>query len=369
MTPCEISTTANTRLSGSRMRSNVRTRSTQKLPSSREPVRVIPRIRAIATTMPAAADTKFCTVLPEHVGEVADAQLARVPLPVRVGHEADRRVERPHRADTGPVGRVERQDTLQAVQHVEDQHRHQAERDQRDGVDVPALLALRRRHRAAGRSHRSIGPKNRSPGADPSGRAPYTSAMYRPRNGTVAASSTTRTSAWTSACQLIRTAPGGSARGTGRPRRGRRCRARSSCRCRPRRSCRHPDRRHVDGRHVGVGTPSLGHRRQARRMASSGPMIRSHQRMYTTHSAKNAQTTATKMTSAMAGTRCLLHDIGCTTVMAGAVRSSRLLHASLRNIHDSFTPDSARQIGHTRSGHTRSGLDLRVGTNVYHHCR
>ncbi len=48
MTPWEISTTANTRLSGSRMRRTVRTRSTQKLPSRREPVRVMPRISAIS---------------------------------------------------------------------------------------------------------------------------------------------------------------------------------------------------------------------------------------------------------------------------------------------------------------------------------
>ena len=63
-TPCDIRTTANTRLSGSRMRSSVRTRSTQKLPRLRVPVRVMPRISAITTTMPAAADTKFWTVLP-----------------------------------------------------------------------------------------------------------------------------------------------------------------------------------------------------------------------------------------------------------------------------------------------------------------
>ena len=46
------------------MRKSVRTRSTQKLPRLRVPVRVMPRINAITTTIPAAADTKFWTVLP-----------------------------------------------------------------------------------------------------------------------------------------------------------------------------------------------------------------------------------------------------------------------------------------------------------------
>src|SRR5262245_66567934 len=47
-----------------RIRVTVRVRSTQKLPSDRVPERVIPRIRPIATAMPAAAETKFWTVKP-----------------------------------------------------------------------------------------------------------------------------------------------------------------------------------------------------------------------------------------------------------------------------------------------------------------
>src|SRR6478735_7154928 len=89
--------------------------------------------------------------------------------------------------------------------------------------------------------------------------------MYRPRNGTVAASSTTSTSAWTSCCQLIRTAPDGSAPRTGTRCRGQRSRGRSSCRCPPRRSCRHSNRCHcgvgilvrphgVDGHNRVIGT-------------------------------------------------------------------------------------------------------------------
>ena len=55
---------ATTNDSGSRMRSVVRVRSTQKLPSVRRPRRLIPRMMAMATAIPAAADTKFCTDSP-----------------------------------------------------------------------------------------------------------------------------------------------------------------------------------------------------------------------------------------------------------------------------------------------------------------
>ena len=64
ITPLASSTIANTNASGSRMRSVVRTRSTQKLPIVRWPARDRPRIRATITAMPAAADTKFWTVSP-----------------------------------------------------------------------------------------------------------------------------------------------------------------------------------------------------------------------------------------------------------------------------------------------------------------
>ena len=64
ITPQATSTIANTNASGSRMRSVVRTRSTQKLPIVRCPARARPRISATITAMPTAAETKFCTVSP-----------------------------------------------------------------------------------------------------------------------------------------------------------------------------------------------------------------------------------------------------------------------------------------------------------------
>ena len=83
---------------GSRMRRQPRTRSTQKLPSRSVRDRVKPRIRATATAIPTAAETKFCTARPGHLGQVAHRGLAGVGLPVGVGHERGGRVERLVRA-------------------------------------------------------------------------------------------------------------------------------------------------------------------------------------------------------------------------------------------------------------------------------
>ena len=49
---------------GSSSRRMTRVRSTQKLPSRSVWVRVKPRISAMATAMPTAAETKFCTARP-----------------------------------------------------------------------------------------------------------------------------------------------------------------------------------------------------------------------------------------------------------------------------------------------------------------
>jgi hypothetical protein len=63
-TPPSESRIATTKDSGSRIRRVVRVRSTQKLPSVRCPRRAMPRMMAITTAMPAAAETKFCTARP-----------------------------------------------------------------------------------------------------------------------------------------------------------------------------------------------------------------------------------------------------------------------------------------------------------------
>ena len=63
-TPCERSTIAAMKAIGSRMRTVARTRSAQKLPIVSLVARVNPRIKATATAMPTAAETKFCTARP-----------------------------------------------------------------------------------------------------------------------------------------------------------------------------------------------------------------------------------------------------------------------------------------------------------------
>ena len=64
MAPPAIRTIAPMIEIGSRMRRVPRTRSTQKLPSSEVRRRAKPRTKAIATAMPTAAETKFCTASP-----------------------------------------------------------------------------------------------------------------------------------------------------------------------------------------------------------------------------------------------------------------------------------------------------------------
>ena len=80
--------------SGNRIYTVPRTMSTQKFPMVFCWRRANPRTSAMATAMPAAADTKFCTVKADHLDEIAERRLAAICLPVGVGHETDRGVER-----------------------------------------------------------------------------------------------------------------------------------------------------------------------------------------------------------------------------------------------------------------------------------
>ena len=92
---------------------------------------------------PTAADTKFCTVRPDHLGEVAQRALAGVALPVGVGDEADRGVERQRAACTFAmsVGLNGSPLWIRWITYEQDEA-DDAEREQRQRVDVPALLAL-----------------------------------------------------------------------------------------------------------------------------------------------------------------------------------------------------------------------------------
>ena len=78
---------------------------------------------------------------PGHLREIAHRRLAAVGLPVRVGRERRRRVEREVGRDGAEALRIPRQPLLHALHQVEHQHRDDAEQQHRDGVLGPAHLA------------------------------------------------------------------------------------------------------------------------------------------------------------------------------------------------------------------------------------
>ncbi len=77
---------------------------------------------------------------PHHLCEIAERALAAIGLPARVGDKADRGVEREVGADRSQALRVQRQQILQPLQYIKDDHARQIERQQRQGVSKPALL-------------------------------------------------------------------------------------------------------------------------------------------------------------------------------------------------------------------------------------
>ena len=90
-------------------------RSTQKLPIVRWPARDRPADQRDHHRHARGGGHEVLDREPHHLGEVAQRVLAAVGLPVRVGHEADRGVERQRRRDVHHVGRVERQAVLDAL--------------------------------------------------------------------------------------------------------------------------------------------------------------------------------------------------------------------------------------------------------------
>ena len=78
---------------------------------------------------------------PSHLGEIAHRRLAAVRLPVRVGGERDGGIERQVRRDRAKPLRVQRQNVLHALHHVEHQQRDDAEHQDGDGVLRPPHLA------------------------------------------------------------------------------------------------------------------------------------------------------------------------------------------------------------------------------------
>ena len=79
----------------------------------------------------------------QHLAEIAHHSLARIPLPVGIGGEADRDVERAVRADAGEPGSIERQVVLDAQQQVGQQQRGDAEQEHVHRIAAPRLLLRR----------------------------------------------------------------------------------------------------------------------------------------------------------------------------------------------------------------------------------
>ena len=78
----------------------------------------------------------------EHLHEIGHRAFAAVVLPVGVGDEADRRVEREVGRHRRLLGRIERQHGLQAHQRIEDEKAADVEEQHGDRVGQPMLLAL-----------------------------------------------------------------------------------------------------------------------------------------------------------------------------------------------------------------------------------
>ena len=79
----------------------------------------------------------------EHLGKMTHRRLAAVVLPVGIGDEADRSVEREVRRHGVETARVQRQKALQPLKSVERQEPDEGKNNHRDRIGEPILLPLR----------------------------------------------------------------------------------------------------------------------------------------------------------------------------------------------------------------------------------
>ena len=164
-TPRATSTTAITNESGIRMYSVPRTRSAQKLPM---PLLVRAGEPADERHRDGHAGRGRDEVLHGKAGglrQVAHGRLGDVGLPVRVRHEADRRVHRDVGAHALQRDRVERQVALDPLDQVQHEEARGGEHEQR--ARVLRARSCRARHRCAarGRSRARPARRRREPGA------------------------------------------------------------------------------------------------------------------------------------------------------------------------------------------------------------
>ena len=78
----------------------------------------------------------------EHLHEIGHRAFAAVVLPVGVGDEADRRIEREIGRHRRLIGWIERQNGLQPHQRIEDEKAADVEQQHGDRIGQPMLLAL-----------------------------------------------------------------------------------------------------------------------------------------------------------------------------------------------------------------------------------
>ncbi len=117
------------------------TRSTQKFPTVEPLRRAMPRIRAAITPIPARGGGEVLHRQAGGLSEVAHRRLTAIRLPVGIGHEADRCVERRVGRDSRSGGRVEREGSLESLHGVEGEKGDQGVREHRVGICSPALFA------------------------------------------------------------------------------------------------------------------------------------------------------------------------------------------------------------------------------------
>ena len=103
---------------------------------------------------------------PDHLREVAHRQLGRVRLPVRVGHERDRRVEGEVGAHAVQAGGVERQRALHPLERVQRERRDEREREHGARVLSPGhvVLGIDAQHAVDARARRGRSHANARPG-------------------------------------------------------------------------------------------------------------------------------------------------------------------------------------------------------------
>ncbi len=120
----------------------MRVRSTQKLPIVSACLRTKARISGINTAMPVAAETKFWTPSAADWTKWLIVLSPPYALPVRVGAEADRGVERDARIDGGQVVRIAGQVRLQSLERVHDEDAEHVEHHRGDRVLLPRLFLI-----------------------------------------------------------------------------------------------------------------------------------------------------------------------------------------------------------------------------------